>query len=153
MTRIPNIKFQEVRELNETTSVGEFMVNQSWPEHKAGQNKHHNHTLTNLRSIMSCNINRIRDDVFLSLTIFSIWLKYWSIRGWGKREGGGPFETWRLYSPFLYLIYWTAGFRDFRIISLNWQIGQFVTRSRGCPARQRLNWNNLGDGRTKTVIA
>lgn len=44
------------------------------------------HTLTNLRSITSCSMNRIRDEVFLSLTIFSIWLKYWSIRGWWKRQ-------------------------------------------------------------------
>ena len=35
---------------------------------------------------MSCSMKRIRDDVFLSFTIFSIWLKYWSMRGWGKRK-------------------------------------------------------------------
>lgn len=37
--------------------------------------------LTRLRSITSCSIKRIRDDVFFSLMIFSIWLKYWSILG------------------------------------------------------------------------
>lgn len=37
--------------------------------------------LTRLRSITSCSMKRIRDDVFFSLMIFSIWLKYWSILG------------------------------------------------------------------------
>lgn len=67
------------------TSVGKYIVNQRQPEHGAGLWTQlyscadktnitciNNHILTNLRSIMSCNINRIRDEVFLSLTIFSI---------------------------------------------------------------------------------
>lgn len=37
--------------------------------------------VTRRRSITSCNIKRILEVVFLSLIIFSIWLKYWSIRG------------------------------------------------------------------------
>ncbi len=37
--------------------------------------------LTNRRSMTSCSMNRMRDDVFLSFMIFSSWLKYWSIRG------------------------------------------------------------------------
>lgn len=45
--------------------------------------------LTSLRSITSCSMNRIRDDVLRSLTIFSIWLKYWSIRGYSRTQRRG----------------------------------------------------------------
>lgn len=39
---------------------------------------------TSLRSITSWSMNRILEDVFLSFTIFSIWLKYWSMRGYTR---------------------------------------------------------------------
>lgn len=69
----------------------------------------HTHTLTNRRSITSCSINRIRDDVFRSLTIFSIWLKYWSMRGYDKKErdeGSLQSDVWIQNSH--YSLQWTA---------------------------------------------
>lgn len=72
MTRTPNIRFRGVKEINEINVCGEKIImklNLSTTGDSAVKDAS---TLTNLRSITSCNINRIRDDVFLSLTIFSI---------------------------------------------------------------------------------
>lgn len=69
-------------------------------------------TLTNLKSITSCSINRILEDVFLSLTIFSIWLKYWSMRGCrqrGDEESELSFSVWGSSCSL-----WTSNSRELR---------------------------------------
>ena len=45
--------------------------------------------LTRRRSSTSWNMKRILEEVFFSFIIFSIWAKYWTIRGWRRAETRG----------------------------------------------------------------
>lgn len=95
--------------------------------------EHQSRTLTNLRSMMSCSMNRIRDDVFLSLTIFSIWLKYWSMRGCKTTKQEGEIRTG------LFL-------REESHIYSSQSTGLFscIARSSSCHGCARLNWQPPG---------
>lgn len=81
----------------------------------------------------SCSMNRIRDDVFLSLTIFSIWLKYWSMRGCKTTKQEGEIRTG------LFL-------RGESHIYSSQSTGLFscIARSSSCRGCARLNWQPPG---------